>query len=373
MGDARRAAAPKLASAVRSHLTELALPRARIDVEVDGDAGDAVTYLLAANPGEDLAPLARVASGGELARTMLALRLVVTEAPPTLVFDEVDAGIGGQAALAVGRSLASLGATHQVLVVTHLAQVAAYADAQVAVDKREANGRTTVSASAVDGDARAGRAVTDAVRDAVERDRPRSRRGAARRRRTRARPLTLPPPPRRVFTLGALCRLQREHSRFGGSEEGAAPRERVVREEVVGAGDGAPLELVDPTRRRETSEAVAAQVHGAEIRDRLSTSAARLVGLQVAVPDSSASSSNLPPRPRNGSATSITSVPDRPYVRASKAPGVSSTRSQRWSSRRISRRRGSASIQRNGSSGMRIHASISSTRSMSSAYRHSGP
>ena len=86
---------------------------------------------------------------------MLALRLVVTEAPPTLVFDEVDAGIGGQAALAVGRSLASLGATHQVLVVTHLAQVAAYADAQVAVDKREANGRTMVSASAVDGDARA--------------------------------------------------------------------------------------------------------------------------------------------------------------------------------------------------------------------------
>ena len=86
---------------------------------------------------------------------MLALRLVVTEAPPTLVFDEVDAGIGGQAAVAVGRSLASLGAAHQVLVVTHLAQVAAYADAQVAVDKREANGRTTVSASAVDGDARA--------------------------------------------------------------------------------------------------------------------------------------------------------------------------------------------------------------------------
>ncbi len=155
VGDARRAAAPKLASAVRSHLTELALPRARLDVAVDGEAGDAVTYLLAANPGEDLAPLARVASGGELARTMLALRLVVTEAPPTLVFDEVDAGIGGQAALAVGRSLASLGATHQVLVVTHLAQVAAYADAQVAVDKREANGRTTVSASAVDGDARA--------------------------------------------------------------------------------------------------------------------------------------------------------------------------------------------------------------------------
>jgi DNA repair protein RecN (Recombination protein N) len=154
VGNARRAAAPKLASAVCSHLAELALPRARVEIAVEGDAGDAVTYRFAANPGEDLAPLARVASGGELARTMLALRLVVTEAPPTLVFDEVDAGIGGQAALAVGRSLAALGAAHQVLVVTHLAQVAAYADAQVAIDKREAKGRTTVNVSSVDGDAR---------------------------------------------------------------------------------------------------------------------------------------------------------------------------------------------------------------------------
>ena len=155
VGAARRAAAPRLGSAVQSHLLELALPKARVEIDVDGESGDAVSYRFAANPGEDLAPLARVASGGELARTMLALRLVVTEAPPTLVFDEVDAGIGGQAALAVGRSLASLGATHQVLVVTHLAQVAAYADAQIAIDKREAKSRTTVSASPVSGDARA--------------------------------------------------------------------------------------------------------------------------------------------------------------------------------------------------------------------------
>jgi len=128
----------------------------QVGVEVDGDdPGDAVTFRFAANPGEELAPLARVASGGELARTMLALRLVITEAPPTLVFDEVDAGIGGEAALAVGRALARLGAPHQVLVVTHLAQVAAYADAQVAVDKREDRGRTLVTAASVDGEARA--------------------------------------------------------------------------------------------------------------------------------------------------------------------------------------------------------------------------
>jgi DNA repair protein RecN (Recombination protein N) len=82
-----------------------------------------------------LQPLAKVASGGELARAMLALRLVLTQGPPVLVFDEVDAGIGGAAAVAVGRSLASLGASHQVLVVTHLAQVASWADAHVVVDK----------------------------------------------------------------------------------------------------------------------------------------------------------------------------------------------------------------------------------------------
>ena len=75
----------------------------------DEDPGDDVTFLLAANPGLPLLPLARVASGGELARTMLALRLVLSEAPDTLVFDEVDAGIGGAAATAVGRALAGLG------------------------------------------------------------------------------------------------------------------------------------------------------------------------------------------------------------------------------------------------------------------------
>ena len=97
-------------------------------------------FLLAANPGSPPLPLAKVASGGELARAMLALRLVLTAAPPVLVFDEVDAGIGGQAALAVGRALAALGGDHQVLVVTHLPQVAAFADAQVSGDQGERGG-----------------------------------------------------------------------------------------------------------------------------------------------------------------------------------------------------------------------------------------
>ncbi|MCD9623140.1 DNA repair protein RecN [Rhabdothermincola salaria] len=132
---ARRAAAPGLAAAVESQLPDLALGKARVEVDVSGPAGREVTFRFAANPGMALQPLAKVASGGELARAMLALRLVLSEGPPVLVFDEVDAGIGGAAALAVGRSLASLGDDHQVLVVTHLAQVASWAHAQVVVDK----------------------------------------------------------------------------------------------------------------------------------------------------------------------------------------------------------------------------------------------
>src|SRR5690606_32993541 len=146
---ARRAAAPPPAARLQENLAELAMPKARVEVEVRGDdPGDDVEILLAANPGAPPLPLAKVASGGELARTMLALRLVLTEAPPTLVLDEVDAGIGGQAAVAVGRALARLGRQHQVLVVTHLPQVAAYADAQVRVAKHT-DDATTVSEVAV--------------------------------------------------------------------------------------------------------------------------------------------------------------------------------------------------------------------------------
>ncbi len=151
----RRTAAPKLANAVQTRLRTLAMPHATIEVTVgEIDPGDEVTFLLGANPGEPALPLADVASGGELARAMLALRLVLTEAPDTLVFDEVDAGVGGEAALAVGRSLAELSGRHQVLVVTHLPQVAAFADAQVAVTKHTVQGRTEARAEVVDGDER---------------------------------------------------------------------------------------------------------------------------------------------------------------------------------------------------------------------------
>jgi DNA repair protein RecN (Recombination protein N) len=148
---ARRAAAPDLAARIQANLLDLAMPKAVVAIEVRGDdPGDDVEVLLAANPGTPPLPLAKVASGGELARTMLALRLVLTDAPPTLVFDEVDAGIGGRAAVAVGRALAHLGHEHQVLVVTHLPQVAAYADAQVRVAKQSDDAATISHVSLLD-------------------------------------------------------------------------------------------------------------------------------------------------------------------------------------------------------------------------------
>ncbi|HEY8092669.1 MAG TPA: DNA repair protein RecN [Acidimicrobiales bacterium] len=155
VGRARRAAAPELARAVQGHLTELAMPNATVEVGISDDPeGREVTFRLAANPGDPPQPMARVASGGELARAMLALRLVLTEAPDTLLFDEVDAGVGGEAALAVGGALGRLGQRHQVLVVTHLAQVAAFADHQIAVDKVEEGGRALARARPVDGEDR---------------------------------------------------------------------------------------------------------------------------------------------------------------------------------------------------------------------------
>jgi len=174
VGDARRRAAPELAVAVGGHLADLALAKARIEIAVsspsgddvpgaapsqaagddDGLAGERVQFLLAANPGSPLQPLAKVASGGELARAMLALRLVLSRvgytSPPTQIFDEVDAGIGGAAATAVGEALARLAvADRQILVVTHLPQVAAWATTQVTVEKSQGDDTTASVARAL--------------------------------------------------------------------------------------------------------------------------------------------------------------------------------------------------------------------------------
>lgn len=163
--EARLAAAPQFGASVEEILRELAMPHATFQVDVaEEPPGDSVTWNLGANPGEAVLPLSKIASGGELARTMLAARLVLGgtrggdaeqgTGPSTLVFDEVDAGIGGEAATAVGRALASLGREYQVLVVTHLPQVASFADRHLVVQKRIDGGRTIAHVDAVDGPSR---------------------------------------------------------------------------------------------------------------------------------------------------------------------------------------------------------------------------
>ncbi len=152
---ARRATAPELATRIEATLRGLAMPSARFEVAVEGDGpADQVEFRLGANPGEPLLPVASTASGGELARTMLAIRLAITDAPGVMVFDEVDAGVGGEAAIAVGAALSGLSGHGQVLVVTHLAQVAAQADHQIEVRKGQRSGRTRSEVTPLEGEAR---------------------------------------------------------------------------------------------------------------------------------------------------------------------------------------------------------------------------
>lgn len=148
----RRDAAERLATHVEQELSLLAMADAAVAIRVEprelGPHGaDDVTMLLAAHPGAPARPISEAASGGELSRIMLAVEVALAghgDRAHTFVFDEVDAGVGGKAAQAVGQRLAALARTHQVLVVTHLAQVAAYADKHVVVEK-SSDGAVTVS------------------------------------------------------------------------------------------------------------------------------------------------------------------------------------------------------------------------------------
>ena len=161
----RFAAARKLEKIVEAEINDLAM-KARFQIEVSGSdeeqnwsgtGFDLVRYLISANPGEPLGPVEEIASGGELSRVMLALKASLEASPiapagngrkakdhgrqRTLVFDEIDAGIGGRAAEAVGRKLKALGHSKQVLCVTHLPQIAAFADHHFLIEKRESAGR----------------------------------------------------------------------------------------------------------------------------------------------------------------------------------------------------------------------------------------
>jgi DNA repair protein RecN (Recombination protein N) len=139
----RSGAAPALASALQRELQQLGMPGATISVvlaptpELGPSGAESAELRLSPSPGQKASPLAKTASGGELSRTMLACRSVMADLDevPTLVFDEVDAGIGGEAGLAVGRRLASLAEGRQVLVVTHLPQIACFADRHILVEK----------------------------------------------------------------------------------------------------------------------------------------------------------------------------------------------------------------------------------------------
>ncbi len=167
----RTTAAAKLAKLAEAQINSLAM-KVKFEVEVkaaERETGwtscgwDEVTYRIATNPGEPLKPLHEIASGGEMSRVMLALKVAVEEGtaktaknptPRTLVFDEIDIGIGGRAAEAVGRKLKALSKGQQVLCVTHLPQIAAFADQHFLVDKREADGRTKMQVRLLDDRAR---------------------------------------------------------------------------------------------------------------------------------------------------------------------------------------------------------------------------
>jgi DNA repair protein RecN (Recombination protein N) len=172
----RQAAASKLARLAEAQINSLAM-KVRFEIAVSGPATDSedesawsasgwdeVEYRIATNAGEPLKPLAEIASGGEMSRVMLALKVSVEEGavkpkmksptPRTLVFDEIDIGIGGRAAEAVGNKLKSLSRGQQVLCVTHLPQIAAFADQHFVVEKRESAGRTKMQVRLLDDRAR---------------------------------------------------------------------------------------------------------------------------------------------------------------------------------------------------------------------------
>jgi DNA repair protein RecN (Recombination protein N) len=150
----REAAAARLTAAIAEQLPRVALPDASLRIDVDGVDGSDVQILFSANPGFAEGPLQALASGGELSRVLLALSLETVGDDVVAVFDEVDAGIGGQVAQQIGDCLRELGRRQQVLAVTHLASVAAKADHHFVIDKSVRRGVTTTTIRAVDGDER---------------------------------------------------------------------------------------------------------------------------------------------------------------------------------------------------------------------------
>jgi DNA repair protein RecN (Recombination protein N) len=188
LGEARERAAPRLAREVRVRLAELAMADARFEIEVEARAegcgargADSVEFRIAANPGLPVGPLRDVASGGELSRVMLAL-LSVAHAPGgadrfgLLVFDEIDAGIGGHTARAVARHLRALAAGRQLLCITHLPQIAALGVRHFTIVKEATGAGTRTTVCALDGE----RVIGELVRMLGADEADRAARGHAR-------------------------------------------------------------------------------------------------------------------------------------------------------------------------------------------------
>jgi len=165
LSERRMAAAARLSRQVENELNGLAMAGTQFQISVRrgswSAAGfDEIEFLVSPNRGEELRPLQKIASGGELSRIALALKTAIGDRDrrtgiPTLVFDEVDAGVGGAAAAAVGKRLKALSKKNQVICVTHLAQIAGFADHHYAVSKRESKGRVTTEIKELDHEARA--------------------------------------------------------------------------------------------------------------------------------------------------------------------------------------------------------------------------
>ena len=221
----RRAAATKLARAVEALLPELGMPDGRCFVElrtldeVAAAGAETVEYRVALNVGHDPRPLARVASGGELSRVMLALKTILArvDGVPTLVFDEVDSGIGGKVGLMVGDSLRRVAEHHQAFVITHLPQIAARAHHHIVVSKGPKGGVTTADIAVVEGERRVAELARMLGGDAgseLGRTHARALLKAASSARTTSRTLAPAPGPR---SASARTRARRGSSGSGGS------------------------------------------------------------------------------------------------------------------------------------------------------------
>jgi DNA repair protein RecN (Recombination protein N) len=168
LSEKRKAAGVKMSSEVEAVLAKLGMAGTKFSVNVAEKAGtgveqkcgpygmDNVEFLISANPGSPLLPLAQIASGGELSRVMLALKTIFAETDPvqTLVFDEIDTGIGGEVAVSVGSHMKNLAKNRQILCITHLASIAVYADNQIKIEKGVEDGKTASRCHSVTGEDR---------------------------------------------------------------------------------------------------------------------------------------------------------------------------------------------------------------------------